>query len=393
MTDLLVKCFVKNFNDIGNPKVRTSYGILASIVGITCNAILSLIKIVIGILINSISVTADGFNNLSDAASSVISLIGIKLAERPADKEHPFGHGRFEYISALVVAILIIQVGQELFQSSIKKIFNPELISFNPVLMVILFLSVFIKLWLMLFNRKLGQRINSAVMIASSYDSRNDMIITGATILSALIAGLTGLKLDAFMGLLVSAFVIISGIKILKETIEPLLGQAVEYEIFEKITKMVESYEGIVGTHDLIIHNYGPSHRMATIHAEVPNNMDIEHAHEIIDQIERDALEKLDIFLVIHMDPIEVDDETVLEKKNMLLQVIGKHEKKASIHDFRVVNGEHHINLIFDMVLPYTYTKAQEQELRMKIEDEIKALDDRCRCIITIENSFIADKE
>lgn len=393
MTEWLVKVFVKNNDKIDNAKVRTDYGVLTSIVGITCNVILSAIKIIIGLIINSISVMADGFNNLSDAASSVISLIGIKLAGRPADKEHPFGHGRFEYISAFVVAIFIIQVGFELFKSSFEKVLSPDDIIFNPVLTGILFLSVFIKLWLMFFNRKLGKRINSSVMIASSYDSRNDVIITSATILSSIIAGVTGLKLDAFMGLLVSVFVMISGIKIVKETIEPLLGQAVEYEIFEKITKMVEGYDGIVGTHDLIIHNYGPMHRMATIHVEVPNNMNFEKAHETIDQIERDVLEKLDIFLVIHMDPIEIDNEAVLEKKNMLLQVINELEKRASIHDFRVVNGEEHVNLIFDMVVPYTYTKKQEQELLERIESDIKKKDSRCNCIITIENSFIADNK
>jgi len=378
--------------DTDNAQVRTDYGILATVVGIVCNFALSAVKIMIGLVINSISVMADGFNNLSDAASSVIGFIGIKLAKRPADKEHPFGHGRFEYISALVIAILIMLVGLELFKSSLKKVFQPENIGFNPILTAILFLSIFVKLWLMLFNRKLGRRINSSVMLASSYDSRNDVIITSVTVVSALIAATTGLKLDAYMGLLVSAFVIISGIKIVKETIEPLLGQAVEYEIFEKITRMVESYEGVVGTHDLIIHNYGPSNRMATIHVEVPNNMNFEKAHETIDQIERDALEKLDIFLVIHMDPIEVDDEAVLEKKNMLLQVIKKIDENASIHDFRVVNGEHHINLIFDMVVPHGYNKNQEQQLRSKIEEEIRKIDERYQCVITIENSYIADK-
>lgn len=392
MTNLLVKCFVKNYNDTENAKVRTDYGILASIVGIVCNIVLSIVKIIIGLIINSISVMADGFNNLSDAASSVIGFIGIKLSEKPADKEHPFGHGRFEYISALVVAVIIMQVGLELFQSSLKKLFNPDPVSFDPVLTAILFLSVFIKLWLMFFYRKLGRRINSTVMIANSYDSRNDVIVTAATVITAIIAGVTGLKLDSGMGLLVSAFVIISVIKILKETIEPLLGQAVEYELFEKITKMVESYDGIVGTHDLIIHNYGPTHRMATIHAEVPNNMDIQLAHEIIDQIETDAQKMLDIFLVIHMDPIEVDDKAVLEKKGMLLQIIEKLDERASIHDFRVVNGEHHINLIFDMVVPYNYTKAQQMELQSKIEQEVRQKDERYQCIIRIENSYIADK-
>jgi cation diffusion facilitator family transporter len=392
MFDFIFKKAIKNYDQIDDPNTRKKYGTLSGIVGIFTNSLLFIAKIIIGLLTSSVSIIADAINNLSDAGSSFVTLIGFKISARPADKEHPFGHGRFEYISALAVAFLILQVGLGLLQTSFKKVLNPEAISFNPILTVILFLSVFIKLWLMFFNRKLGKRINSSVMITTSYDSRNDVIVTSATIISSVIAGVTGLKLDGYMGLLVSVFIMFSGFNILKDTLEPLLGQAVEHEIFEKITKMVESYEGIVGTHDLIIHNYGPTHRMATIHVEVPNNTSFEHAHETIDQIERDALEKLDIFLVIHMDPIEVDNEAVLEKKNMLLQVINRLEEKATIHDFRVVNGEHHINLIFDMIVPYSYTKAQEQELLKKIEDEIMVKDARYQCVITIENSFIADK-
>lgn len=391
LTDLLVKLFVKDYKNYENAKVRTDYGILSGFVGIACNVVLSATKITIGLIINSISVMADGFNNISDAASSIISLIGVKLAGRPADKEHPFGHGRFEYISALAVAFLILQVGFSLLQSSFKKVLHPEEISFNPVLVIILFLSVFIKVWMMLFNRKLGKRINSTVMIATSCDSRNDVIVTTATIISAIVGGLTGLKVDGYMGLLVSLFVMFSGIRIAKDTLEPLLGQAVDREIFNKITGMVLSYEGIIGTHDLIIHNYGPTYRMATIHVEVPNDMNFEKAHETIDQIERDALSKLDLFLVIHMDPIEVNNETVLEKKELVLQVVHDLEPRATIHDFRVVNGERHINLIFDVVIPYSYTKAEEQALIENTEKEVKKKDSRHQCIITLDKSFVAD--
>lgn len=391
MTELLVRLFIKDNKNYENAKVRTAYGILSSLVGITCNVILSITKVVIGLIINSISVMADGFNNISDAASSVISLIGVKLAGRPADQEHPFGHGRFEYISALAVSFLILQVGFSLLQSSFKKVLHPEEISFNPVLIAILCLSVLVKVWMMLFNRKLGKRINSTVMIATSYDSRNDVIVTTVTIISAIVAGLTGLKLDGYMGLLVSIFVMFSGYKIARETLEPLLGQAADREAYDKITNMVLSYEGIVGTHDLIIHNYGPTHRMATIHVEVPNDMDFEKAHETIDQIERDALEKLDLFLVIHMDPIEVNDETVLEKKELVLKIVKELEPKATIHDFRVVNGERHINLIFDVVLPYSYSKQEEQKMLRDIEEEVKKKDSRHQCIITLDKSFVSD--
>jgi cation diffusion facilitator family transporter len=346
----------------------------------------------VGLVINSISVMADAFNNLSDAASSVISFVGVKLADRPADKEHPFGHGRFEYIAALAVAFLILQVGFSLLQSSFDKVLHPEEVTFNPILVGILCVSVLVKVWQMLFNRKLGNRINSTVMKATSADSMGDVVVTSATIISAIIAGLTGLKIDGYMGLIVSLFVMLAGIRIAKETLEPLLGQAIERDVYEKITKMVESYEDIIGTHDLIIHNYGPTHRMATIHAEVPNNINFEKAHETIDQIERDVLAKLDIFLVIHMDPIEVNDAMVLEKKDLVMSIVKGLEAKATIHDFRIVNGEHQINLIFDLVLPYSYHKEQEQKLLSSIVEAIRQQDPRHQCIITMENSFVAEE-
>ncbi len=392
LTEVLVKLFIKEYTNVEDPKVRTSYGILSSLVGIACNVLLFLTKLIIGMIINSISIMADAFNNLSDAASSVISFIGVKLAGRPADKEHPFGHGRFEYISALAVAFIILQVGFSLFKGALDKVLHPEELAFNPVLTGILVLSVLLKIWMSLFNRKLGKRINSAVMLATSADSRNDVIVTSSTIISTLIVGITGVNIDGYVGLLVSVFVMIAGINIAKETLEPLLGQAIQREVYQKITNMVESYEGICGTHDLIIHNYGPTHHMATIHAEVPNNIGFEHAHETIDRIERDVLEKLDIFLVIHMDPIEVNDNTVTEKKEMVLRIVRGLEVKASIHDFRIVNGEHQINLIFDLVLPYSYTKAEEQKLLSRIIDEIRQQDPRYQCIITMENSFVAEE-
>lgn len=391
MTDLLVKIFIKNQSNVENQKVRTAYGILSSIVGMICNVSLFGIKLTVGMIINSISVTADAFNNLSDAASSVISFVGVKLAGRPADKEHPFGHGRFEYIAALAVAFLILQVGFGLFKTSFQKVLHPGEITFNPMLVGILCISVLIKVWLMLFNRKLGRRIKSTVMLATSADSMGDVFVTSATIISTVVSGLTGWRIDGYMGVVVSVFVMLAGFRIAKDTLEPLLGQAIEREVYEKVTGMVMSYDGIVGTHDLIIHNYGPSRRMATIHAEVPSNIDVMEAHETIDRIERDVMEKLDIFLVIHMDPIEVNDSMVSEKKKMVITIVSELESAATIHDFRVINGEQRINLIFDLVLPYSYTKEKEQKLLSKIEEEVKNYDSRCQCIITKENSFIAD--
>jgi len=392
LTNLLVKLFVKNADNVEDQKVRSAYGILASVVGVICNLILFGIKLGVGIIIHSISVMADAFNNLSDAASSIISFIGVKLAERPADKEHPFGHGRFEYIAALVVSFLILQVGLTLFKSSFTKILKPERITFHPILTGILIISILVKVWLMFFNRKLGNRINSAVMKATAADSMGDVLVTSATVISTVVAGLTGLQIDGYIGLIVSIFVIIAGFGIAKETLEPLLGQAVDRKMYETITQMVESYQGIVGSHDLVIHSYGPSHRMATIHAEVPNDSDLNKVHETIDQIERDVLEKLDIFLVIHMDPIEVNDKMVLEKKEMVLEIINKLEPKATIHDFRLVNGEFHINLIFDLVVPFSYSTADEQHLLANIVEEVRKRDHRYQCIITLENSYIAEE-
>jgi cation diffusion facilitator family transporter len=349
-------------------------------------------KLLIGIFINSVSVMADAVNNLSDAASSIISLVGVKLAGRPADKEHPFGHGRFEYLSALAVAGLILVVGFNLLQTSFQKVLHPEKLSFHPILVGILVLSVLVKVWMSLFNRKLGRRINSTVMIATSADSRNDVLVTSATIVSTLVAGLTGFNIDGYMGVVVSFFVMFAGYNIAKDTIEPLLGQAIEKEVYHKITDMVQSYEGICGTHDLIIHNYGPTHRMATIHAEVPNNLGFEQAHETIDRIERDVLEKLDIFLVIHMDPVEVNDAKVIEKREMVQGIVSDLEPKATIHDFRIVNGEYQINLIFDLVIPFSYGKEEEQKLLTSIVNEIRQQDSRYQCIITMENSYVAEE-
>ncbi len=392
MTEFLVKVFVKNSSNIHEKSVRTSYGILASIVGVICNIILFAVKLLVGILINSVSVMADAFNNLSDAASSVISFIGVKLAGRPADKEHPFGHGRLEYIAALAVSFLILQVGLTLFKSSFSKILKPEEVIFKPILIGILVISILVKLWLMFFNRKLGKRINSTVMLATAADSMGDVLVTSATVISAITTGLTGWQIDGYMGLIVSIFVMLSGIGIAKDTLEPLLGQAVDREAYKKITELVESYPGIVGTHDLIIHNYGPSHSMATIHVEIPNDIDFEEAHETIDMIERDVQEKMDIFLVIHMDPVEMNDVMVIEKRDLVTNIITGLDENASIHDFRVVNGEYQVNLIFDLVIPFSYTKEEEQRLQSQVMEELRKYDSRINCVITLENSYIAEE-
>ena len=390
MTDFLVHKFVKNYEQTEDVQVRTSYGVLSSIVGIFCNVLLFAAKFLIGALMHSISVMADGFNNLSDAASSIISFVGVKMAEKPADEEHPFGHGRIEYIAALVVAFLVIEVGFSFLKSSIGKLKNPEEITFELVPFLILVLSIGVKLWLAYFNRKLGKKIDSKVMLATAADSMGDVITTSATILSILVCTFTGFNIDAIAGLVVSLIVMWAGVGIAKDTLEPLIGQAADPELAAKIKQEVESYEGIAGTHDLIVHNYGPNRSMASIHTEVPRDIDIEASHEIIDRIEREVSKKLGIFLVIHMDPVEVRDERVLAVKETLEKVVKDLDPETTFHDFRMVWGEKRINLIFDVLVPFSYDKEKQKNLEKQIARCMSEVDSRYQCVITVEKSFVA---
>lgn len=389
MTEFLVRKYVKNYENTEDTAVRTSYGVLSSMVGILCNVFLFGVKLAIGVLMNSIAVMADAFNNLSDAASSVISFIGVKMAEKPADEEHPFGHGRIEYIAALAVAFLVIQVGFSLFKTSFGKIRNPEELTFQIAPFIILVLSIGVKLWMGLFNRKLGRRINSKVMLATSADSLGDVVTTSATVLSIVICAFTGVNIDAFAGLAVSLLVMWAGIGIAKDTLEPLIGQAPDPEFCRSIKKEVELYEGIEGTHDLIVHNYGPGRSMASIHAEVPRDVDIEVSHEIIDKIEREVSKKLGIFLVIHMDPVEVRDERVLFVKEQLAQILKEYDAQVTFHDFRMVWGEKQINLIFDILVPFSYDQEAQRKVQVYIKAAMKQTDARYACIITVDKSYI----
>ena len=389
MTQFLIEHFVKDYEDVEKISVRTAYGVLASIVGIFCNVFLFAVKFTIGVIAHSVSVMADAFNNLSDAGSSIISFIGVKMAEKPADRDHPFGHGRIEYIAALVVAFLVLEVGFTFFKDAVGKIREPEAMRFQLVSIVILSLSVGVKLWLSVFNRKLGKRIDSKVLQASPADAIGDVITTSATIISVLFWRITGLNIDGFVGLGVSLVIMWAGIGIARDTLEPLIGEPVSREEYEKITKFVEQYEGIMGSHDLIVHNYGPGRSMASIHAEVPNDVDIEESHEIIDRIERDAVKNLGIFLVIHMDPVETKDAQVLAVKNQVEQILGAVDRKVTIHDFRMVDGKEQINLIFDMVVPYEYDDEKQAQLRRTVEKLLHIADPRYQCVITVERSYI----
>ena len=390
MTDFLVNKFIKDSTNIESTEVRTRYGMLASVVGIFCNVLLFSVKLTIGLILSSLAVTADAFNNLSDAASSIISFIGVKMAGKPADAEHPFGHGRIEYIAALIVSFLVIEVGFTFFKSSISKILHPEEISFDLVPFVILILSILVKLWMAFFNNKLGKRIDSKVMLATAADSLGDVITTSATVLSIIICHFTSINVDAIAGLIVSAIVIWSGISIAKDTLEHLIGERVPAELYQKITDIVESYDGIVGTHDLIVHNYGPNRSMATIHAEVPNDINIEVSHEIIDKIERDVKKDLNILLVIHMDPVEMRDEEVLSLREKTSRIVLALDPKLNFHDFRVLKENEQRNLIFDLVIPDSYSEKDANRVMHQLVSLLHEMDENVECIITLDRSFEA---
>ena len=393
MTDFLVKRFIKDYEDVGKMSVRTAYGMLASIVGIFCNVILFAAKFAIGSMSHSVSIIADGFNNLSDAGSSILSFIGVKMASKPADEDHPFGHGRMEYVTALVVSFLVIDIGLSFLKDSIGTISEPRELQFRVISLVVLVLSIVVKLWLGFFNKKLGQKIDSKVMMASSADAMGDVLATSATIVSILVFKFFDVNIDSFVGIGVSLVVMKAGIEIAKDTLEPLLGEAVPKDIYDRITEFVEGYDGVCGTHDLIVHNYGPGRSMASLHAEVPNNVDIELSHEIIDRIERDSIRELGIYLVIHMDPIELNNEQLDKTKNQVTAELQKLDESLSIHDFRMVDGNNQINLIFDLVVPAAYDKEKRKEICKELRTQMHKVDSRYQCVIQVENSYIAEEK
>lgn len=393
MTKFLIKHFVKNYEDVDKMSVRTGYGLLASMVGIFCNVFLFALKFAVGTLLHSISVVADGFNNLSDAGSSIISFLGVKMANKPADEEHPFGHGRMEYIAAFVVAFLVIEVGFSFLKDAIKTIREPRELQFQLLPIILLLLSMGVKLWLGIFNRKIGTKINSKVMQATAVDSIGDVVATSVTVVSMFVFRLVGINIDGFVGVGVSLVIMWAGVGIARDTLEPLLGEAVSKDAYQKITAFVEGYDGICGTHDLIVHNYGPGRSMASVHAEVPNNVDIELSHEIIDRIERDILKEMGIFLVIHMDPIEINNKQLVATKQQVAEVVKALDSVLTIHDFRMVSGENQINLIFDLVVPASYDKERRKELCQNLRKQMYDIDPRYQCVIQVENSFVAEEK
>ena len=353
MTNLLPRLFVKNYRETKNPKVRAAYGKLAGAVGIVCNLLLFAAKLAAGLLSGAVSIVADAVNNLSDASSSLITLLGFRLAERPADDEHPYGHARIEYLTGLAVSALILIIGFELGKSSFEKILHPEEIAFTWLTGAILLSSVAVKLWMYVFCEKLGRRIGSTTLEATAADSRNDVITTGAVLLGCLAWQLWGVRVDGYVGLLVALFIFWSGISIAKDTISPLLGEQASPELVSSISELVLRHEGILGIHDLMVHDYGPGQCFASVHAEMSAAEDPLYCHDIIDDIERDALHDLRVHLVIHYDPVVTDDEELNRLRGIVGELLRGIDPAIRTHDFRMVRGPSHTNLIFDMEIPF----------------------------------------
>ena len=389
MIKLLTKLFIKNSDDVKNPEVRAAYGNLSGIVGIFLNICLFAAKLVAGILSSSISVTADAFNNLSDAGSSVVTFLGFKLANKPADKEHPFGHGRYEYVAGLGISVFILLVGFELIKSSFEKIINPEAqTSVTLISIVILIASVCVKFWMFCFNKILSKKINSAALKATATDSLTDCIATTIVLVGLVISNYFNITIDGYLGIAVSIFIFIAGVNTFRDSMSPLLGNPPEQEFVDEIRQTVLSYEIVVGIHDMIVHDYGPGRCIISLHAEVPCDEDILKAHDAIDLIEKELGNKFNCMATIHMDPVAADDEYTLDLKVRVADKMCEINPEFSIHDFRIVHGQTHTNVIFDLVIPHS-CKANKSELQKIASEKITEIDSRLIAVMHIEKSFI----
>ena len=386
MTKLLPRLFIKDYQNYQNATVRSAYGKLAGAVGIVCNVLLFGAKLLVGTISGSVSITADAINNLSDASSSVVTLLGFKLAEKPADEDHPYGHARIEYISGLIVAAMILLIGVELIKTSVRKILDPQPVEFSAALVIVLVLSILLKFWMAHFNRSLGRRIDSETLIATAADSRNDVISTAAVLVACIVGQLTSLRIDGYMGLLVALFILYSGVSIAKDTIDPLLGAAPNHELVNMVAKEIGAYDKVLGIHDLMVHDYGPGRRFASVHVEMDSREDPLVCHDIIDDIERDFLTKHNIHLVIQYDPIVTDDKELNHMRELVLRVIEDIDPRMSIHDFRMVRGPGHTNLIFDLVIPFEMSN-RKKELSRLINDRIQFESEKYYAVITFDDS------
>lgn len=374
MVTLLAKIFIKDAEDTSSPKVRQAYGVLTGVVGILLNVLLFAGKFIAGTLSKSISITADAFNNLSDAGSSFVTLIGFKLAGAKPDPEHPFGHGRIEYVSGLVVSGAILLMAFELIKDSIDKIIHPQAVDFSALAAGILVVSILVKIYMYLYNSSISKKIDSAAMKATATDSLSDTMATTVVLIASIVGHYTGLKIDGYCGVLVGLFIFYAGFSAAKETLDPLLGQPPEEEFVEQIEEIVMSYELVQGIHDLVVHDYGPGRVMISLHAEVPAEEDILEIHDMIDVIENDLADKLNCEAVIHMDPLVTKDERVNELKRIIHEVVDSLEGDVSMHDFRTVIGPTHTNMMFDVVLPFGYSMTDEmvkEEIQKRTWDRL----------------------
>lgn len=390
MTDLLIRLFVKDYQKASEAHVRQRYGRFAGAVGIVANLLLFVIKIAAGLVFNSIAIIADAINNLSDSGSSLIMLFCFKLAGKPADKQHPFGHARMEYLSGLIVSLLVLFLGFQLTKTSVEKILTPGETHFTLLTLAILVVAIMIKFWLALFYRKIGRLIDSTALLASAADSRSDILATSAVLATAVLSRLTGLNLDGYMGVLVALFIIYTGVKLVRDTINPLLGMAPSKEMVDGIYRKILSYEGIIGLHDLRVHNYGESQFFASVHCEVPASQDIMKSHDIIDNIERDFLKEQGIHMVIHLDPVVTDDEKTNELRQQVEKIVAEVAPELSMHDFRVVWGVSHTNLIFDVVIPYGLDR-DDGEIVSKITAMVYQLNPTYNSVITVDHHYVPD--
>lgn len=386
MVNWLIHRFVKDYENVKNPDVRSAYGKFSGIVGIIANILLFFGKFLAGVLSGALSIIADAFNNLSDAASSVVTLLGFKLAEAPPDDEHPFGHGRIEYLSGMILGIIIMFAGWELGRSSFTKIIHPEATDFSVLSIAILVFAILIKLWLSIFFKKVGTSIESDTVLAASADSRNDIICTGLVLISSLVELLTGLQVDGFIGLAVAIFVLWTGISVVRQSISPLLGQAPDPELVKEIHDTVLSYEGVIGVHDLMVHNYGPGRVIISLHAEVPADVDIMISHDVMDQIEMGLMAKFKAVSCVHMDPVDTKNPEVNHLREMTTKVVEEIDEKLSLHDFRVVFGETHTNLIFDLVVPFGY--ENEDKLHDIIQQKIQEQNKKLFVVVQVEHQY-----
>lgn len=384
MVGLLSRLFIKNHENTENPSVRQAYGMLCGIVGICFNVLLFTGKFAAGVISNSIAITADAFNNLSDAGSSIITLIGFKMAGQKPDPDHPFGHGRIEYISGLLVAVIILIMAFELIKSSFFKIIHPEEAAYSPLIVVILVVSICVKCYMSFYNRKIGKKINSAAMLATATDSLSDTLATTMVLLATLVSHFTGAMIDGYCGVLVGLFICYAGIQAAKETISPLLGQAPDPAFVQQIYDLVLSQEGIIGIHDLIVHNYGPGRVLISLHAEVPADDDVLVMHDRIDLIEHKLRDTLHCSAVIHMDPVCVGDEETAQLNEQIRCIITGIDSSITMHDFRIVKGPTHTNIIFDVVVPYRF-KMTDEELTAAITEKIQELNPSYFAVIEVD--------